>query len=441
MESSSSSSVAKKLLNIPFSYKNDAMDKNKMTSEMNSNVNEEIKYKKSEDSLNKEGLDSVNFDINAELPDFNTKSRKIRCILNKVSEENIEKLAADLVTGFEYNTKLLKELARLIFERTTARKISEFYPKLCAYFYNRLKLHNREAYKVFKKCLNERCETLLTIVDQSIVPLSNFVALLFKQNLIKSSVIYQFFDLITKEITSEHQLEAVCVLLKIASPYLVSIEGLKLEKMMTFITNFQFQLYPKRIQFLIMEIVETKSLLLTPALVTHSHTNTPFKDTKHSVRTQGKGVSFSTNDGFEPVQSRQSKRILKQRVSEEVKSELRGAVSEFIGGKTSLETCKEIFKANQNKERQLINQIFKYALSEYNREAEFAKICEMVIRISDEINNKEVIETGLTYTVEAIHDIKLDSPMAPQHLIFVINKLHESGAIESTNYLFNHFAN
>ena len=58
---------------------------------------------------------------------------------------------------------------------------------------------------------------------------------------------------------------------------------------------------------------------------------------------------------------------------------------------------------------------------------------------SEEIAKKEAVETGLTHTVEAIHDIQLDSPMAPQNLVFVINHLHQTGVIENTTYLLGHF--
>ena len=59
------------------------------------------------------------------------------------------------------------------------------------------------------------------------------------------------------------------------------------------------------------------------------------------------------------------KRILKQGVSEEVKCMLRDAVAVYMRGKKILQVFKTIFTTNKNKERQLMYQIFKYALIQF----------------------------------------------------------------------------
>jgi MIF4G domain len=400
---------------------------------------EEIKIKISEDSSNGQGLDIVFANPVVENHDFSMLSRKLRLVLNKVTEDNFEKLVIDLVTGFEYTYKLLKELTKLIFDRATSRNFSDLYSRLCSYFYIRVKAHSHETYTIFKKCLNEKCETILTISDQSIVPLCKFIALLYNQNLIKGTIISQYLDLIAIEKPPEHILEAGCHLLKLSSSQLVPAYHNKLEKIILHLSTLSCESYPKRIQFLVMDIVENKASLLTPSVTPVASNGCPFKT---SAKSTGKGVTFvGPCSDFQPVQSRQTKRILKQNVSEEVKSALKEAVSEFMGGKTSLDTCKQIFKNNRNKERQLINQIFKYALYQYNKDQEFVKICEMILKISEDIDKKEAIETGLTYTVEAIKDIKLDSPMASDHLVFMIQNLYKIGAIENTSYLFDHLNN
>lgn len=409
-----------------------------MNTEFNKEVNEEIKRIQTEEN-NSFNTQACNAEIEEESPDFPTQSRKIRLILNKITDENSEKLVADLVTGFVYSFKLLRELIKLLFDRATSRNFAELYSKICGGFYCQIKSHNTQAYKAFKKCLNEKCDSILTVPDQSIISITKFVGMLFKLNLLKSTVIYQFFDLAVHESASESHLEAACNLIKLLGPYLVSVNFERVEKIVSQITSIDCEVRPKKIRFLIMDIIDTKDSILTPVSSSQSLCGTPFKDTIHFVKKSEKGVSFARFSEFEPVQSRQTKRILKQGVSEEVKSALRGAVGEYISGKVSLNRCRTIFTENYNKERQLINQIFKYALTEYNHEQEFVKICEMVIGITEAISKKEAIETGLMYTVEAIHDIQLDSPMAPQYLRFVINHLHDTGVIENATYLLDHF--
>ena len=409
-----------------------------MSIQFNYEVNEENKIKRSED-ISVETSDQSSIDLDKEIPDFQLKSRKLRLILNKVTEENAERLVVDLVSDFDYNTKLLQELLKLLFERATSRNFSDLYSSICNSFSMRLKQQNPQIYTAFKQLLKARCELILTLSDPTVVPLTKFVGLLFKLNLIKSSIIYQFLDLTITDSASEVQLEAGCSLIKLVSPYLVSTNSDRIEKLILLLSSINCARYSKKIQFLVMDIMDSKNILLTPVAVSHSNYGTPFKDTKHSVKKSGKGVSFANICEFQPVQSKMMKRILKQGVSEEVKTALREAVFEFMGGKSSLGACREIFQRNHNKESQLINQIFKYALTQYNREQEFIKICEMIIGISEEIAKKEAVETGLTHTVEAIHDIQLDSPMAPQNLVFVINHLHQTGVIENTTYLLGHF--
>ena len=405
-----------------------------MNTQINKEMSEEIKNKRSEDATC-EIVKTIQVDLNEDIPDFSAKSRKIRLILNKVTEDNFEKLVIDLVTSFEYNIKLLKELIRLIFERATKGNFSDLYSRLCSYFTIRLKLHSHTTYKAFKTCLHEKCDLILSLSDEKLVPYAKFLALLFKEKLIKSPIIYQFLDLAVIESSLETQLEAACNIIQLLSPYLAYESYSKIENTFRNLSSLNIQNRSKKIQFLTMNILETKEILLTPVRKSRTYSGIIDKDSKNN----GKGVRFANSSDFQPVQCRQTKRILKHGISEEVKSALWEAVSDYMGGKTSMDKCKEIFQYSKNKERQLVNQIFKYSLTQYNHEQEFIKICKMIICISEEIAKKEVIETGLIYTVEAINDIKLDSPMATKNLTFIINHLHETGIIENFSYLLNHF--
>ena len=184
---------------------------------------------------------------------------------------------------------------------------------------------------------------------------------------------------------------------------------------------------------MIENFIEQKEKLLTPA-----HDYLPrFSVPAHQSRS-GKKVSFSGNCDFIPVISNKTKRILKHTVSEESKNDLKSCVSEYVKGKKDLAYMKGIFEICKNQERQLVYQIFKYTLIQFSREQEFSVICEMISCAHEKFLNKCVIETGMAYTVEAIDDIKLDTPLAPQYLKSMIESLKEKGIIENPQYLFDH---
>lgn len=397
---------------------------------INNEENEEIKIKKKEEIING-SLDIVNIDINADIPDLDVKSRKIRLILNKVTEDNFERLGLDLVKGFQYNIKLLAELVRLIFDRALSRNFAGLYSKICAYFYNQMKEYCKVVAKRFKQDLNDKSEACLLQNSELLVPLSKFLILLYKEKLINSLVVFNFFEVSTKETSSEHQLEASCILIKQLSPHLASNNQDRLESVYKTLSSLSSNHLSKKLQFLILDLTENKGTLTIPSPLPKKLSSISSTQNKKT----GKNVSFGPVGDFQQVQSNKTKRILKQNVSEETKTALREAIGEHIYGKKNLETIKEIFLNNKNKERQLINQTIKYALIHYDREQEFVKVCELIIQVTDEIGKKEAIETGIMYTVEAIQDIKLDSPMASQHLIFVINHLEQAGVIENSAYL------
>ncbi|OMJ71648.1 hypothetical protein SteCoe_30087 [Stentor coeruleus] len=399
-----------------------------MNSDINSIENEEIKIKKKEEIINR-NLDISIVDINDDIPDLDIKARKIRLILNKVTEDNFERLGLEMVKCFQYNNKLLAELVRLVFDRAVNKNFAGLYSKICAYFYNQMKQHSKTVSKCFKQELNHKSEDGLLQTSESLVPLSKFISLLYKEKLINSLLIFNFFDISIKETSSEYQLEASFNLIKQLSPHLASNNPNRLESVYKSISSLCPSNLPKKFQFLILDLTENKSTLTIPnPLIKKAPVTLQNKKT-------GKNVSFGQAGDFQQVQSHKTKRILKQNVSEETKTILREEISEHVNGKKNLEIIKEIFINNKNKERQLVNQTIKHALINYDREQEFTKICELIIHVTEEINKKEAIETGIMYTVEAIQDIKLDSPMASQHLIFIINHLEQAGVIENSGYL------
>lgn len=397
---------------------------------INNEENEEIKIKKKEEIING-SLDFVKVDIDADISDLDVKSRKIRLILNKVTEDNFERLGLELVKGFQFNIKLLAELVRLIFDRAVGRNFAGLYSKICAYFYHQMKEHCKVVAKRFKQELNDKSASSLLQNSELLIPLSKFLSLLYKEKLILSSIIFNFFEVSIKETSSEPQLEASCNLIKQLSPHLASNNQELLESVYKSLSSLNPSHISKKLQFLILDLTENKATLTIP---------TPLPKKLSSIQSTqnkkiGKNVSFGPVGDFQQVQSNKTKRILKQNLSEETKTILREAISEHIYGKKNLESIKDIFLNNKNKERQLINQTIKYALIHYDREQEFIKVCELIIQVTEDIGKKEAVETGIMYTVEAIQDIKLDSPMASQHLIFVINHLEQAGVIENSAYL------
>ena len=75
---------------------------------------------------------------------------------------------------------------------------------------------------------------------------------------------------------------------------------------------------------------------------------------------------------------------------------------------------------------------------QFNREQEFLVICEIFCRLSESVLSREVVETGISNTVEAVEDIKLDSPMAKSHLGFMINFLKQKEILRNSEDLIRH---
>jgi len=235
------------------------------------------------------------------------------------------------------------------------------------------------------------------------------------------------------ESPSEKLIENLCLLLETTGPYLCGSSGRLLEKSFDYLSQIDTQNFSKKNQFLVVNTLDQKPRYLTPAAEYIPKYNNHF-----SVGRAGKKVSFSDYQEFIPVFSNKTKRILKYTVSDENKWALKECVSEYVKGKKDLMNLKHLFEVCKNQERQLIYQIFKYALIQFSREHEFSVICEMVTDAVGKFLGKCAVETGIAHTVEAIEDIKLDTPMAAQYLKTMIENLKERGVIENPEYLIEH---
>lgn len=361
--------------------------------------------------------------------EFSTNSRKLRVTMNKVTEENFQKLITELVATLVFDEKLINEFLRLIFDRVNSKDFSELYLTILTYFTALLKSHDNQKFKTFKSSLASKAESVLNSSSEFSLPCIKFIGHLYIENLIKSKLLYTFLE--SENDLTEAKLEAFCTLINIVSSYLAQENPSLLNKIFTLIEAMPILTYKKKVQFLVQSVVEQKVNLLTPA------ENKPkYREFRDSPLR--KKVSFMTCGELQPVLSKGMKRILKHSVSDVVKNMLKVAVADYVKGKKALEPFQRIFEECKSKERQLVNQIFKYALIQFNRENEFLVICELTYGLCEGFVRKEVVETGIAYTVEAVEDLKLDTPMADQHLIFMINYLKDHGVIENSKYLIDH---
>lgn len=365
----------------------------------------------------------------ADSSEFSVNCRKLRVMMNKVTEENFQKLVSELVETLVFDEKLINEFLKLLFDRVCAKDFSELYLSILTYLAVLLKCQDTQKFKTLKTSLSSKADSILNPPQEFSLPSIKFLSHLFIENLIKSKVLYTFLG--SESPLTESRIEAYCTLLSIASPYLAKENSSFISKTFALIESVPTDSYKRKVQFLIQNILEQKPSLLIPTEEKRKCRNYPGSPQK-------KRVSFNTCAEFEPVLSKVAKRILKHSVSDAIKSQIKVIVADYVKGKRVLEPFQRIFEECKTKERQLVNQIFKYALIQFNRENEFLVICELVCDVCQGIVQKEVVETGIAYTVEAVEDLKLDTPMADQHLMFMINFLKDRGVIENSKYLLDH---
>ena len=372
---------------------------------------------------------------NPDTSEFPTNSRKLRVFLNKASEDNFQKLLKDQLESLSFDENLLSEFLRLVFERASKGDPSNLYLKIVVYFSFLLDSKFPDTFETFKTCIKLKIESIL--FTQIPTPMLRFIGKLYQEQIIDSSPITQYLTNELKNLSSESQnkestIESLCTIVDVVAPYLVFIDPELIESVFSSIQNSNSSTMSAKTQFLVQSILEKK-----PSLMTEAQQHTPMFPESPQFRS-AKRVSFITSNDFLPVVSSRTKRILKHSVNEAIKESIRSCVDDYVKGKKDLEPFEQLFTLNKNLERPIVNQIFKYALIRYNREQEFLIICEIICRISENIVTKELVETGITNTVEAVEDIKLDSPMAKNHLGFIINFLREREVLGNSEDLLRH---
>ena len=358
-------------------------------------------------------------------------TRKLRILMNKVSDNNFQKLLDEVIKNQVFDDKLISEFLKLVFERVSSRNSPELFTDVLSYFSHRLEVEDLEAFSTLKKLLKEKIEVSgLELPSSTCI---KFISSLYKEKLIKSKLILRLIETENIESSSEKFIENFCLILETTGPFLCGAYESLLEKSFDYLSQIDTQNFSKKNQFLVVNTLEQK-----PKFMTRAPEYIPKYFNYLSVHRTGKKVSFSDYQEFIPVLSNKTKRILKYTVSEESKVALKQCVSEYVKGKKDLMKLKNLFEVCKNQERQLVYQMFKYALIQFSREHEFGVICEMATDAVANFLGKCVVETGIAHTVEAIEDIKLDNPMAAQYLKTMIQNLKERGVVENTEYLIDH---
>ena len=82
----------------------------------------------------------------------------MRSLLNKISKDNFDKVQHKILTGFDFNPSLLKELMKIIFMKsTTETSYLDVYINLCMSLFKKFNDPENEEMN-FKRLLLSKCE-------------------------------------------------------------------------------------------------------------------------------------------------------------------------------------------------------------------------------------------------------------------------------------------
>ena len=342
------------------------------------------------------------------------KQREIRCILNKLTHGNFDKLSKSLVTDFVYNDALLTNLANFLFERATALNFPEIYAQLCRRL--RIDFKSIGLSTRFRTAVVEKCRESFYKEDEPLegdklmetefkrrrrlIGNIKFIALLHKEQMIKSDIMYECFDvLLDEKLLSEETLETCITLFKDTCPLLVSINPERVayyyDLLISFIDNLQFT---KRIHFMIQDLIEMKSKIMTPRL--QKKIKSPSKITQKVVEEIGEN---GLND--------ENKDIIKDLT----RTYVNGGDSEYW-----IPNLKKLIQNNFKYHLEIIEQVLKYGLYEYYKEEFIEKACKLVMIIIKDYNLESNICCKAINLIESdMEEIKTDNPTADKMFSFM----------------------
>ena len=352
--------------------------------------------------------------------DLEKKSREIRCILNKLTTGNFDKLCKTLVTDFTYSKELLTNLANFLFERATALNFPELYSQLCRRLRTEFKAINLST--PFRVAIVEKCRESFYREDQPLeadklmesefkrrrrlIGNIKFIALLHKEGMIKSEIMYECFDvLLEPKSLSEETLETCITLFKDTCPLLVSSSPEMInqyyDRLVAFMNNPQFS---TRIHFMIQDLIETKDKIMIPRK--SKVIRTPTKNTPSRISA---------------VVVKEVEEVEEATMSDECKSAIKYVTKTYANGGATEDWMPNLTTTVQNNFKfhlEIIVQVLKYGLYEFYKDILIENVCKLALMIVKDYNlEADVIQKAIAVIENDLDEIKTDSPGAGSWLL------------------------
>lgn len=106
----------------------------------------------------------------------------------------------------------------------------------------------------------------------------------------------------------------------------------------------------------------------------------------------------------------------------------------------SVDALISIFTSHFPPQRELVCQIFKYAVSEFDKPAlqHVVETVKELTLLTPNFMTLEMVETGVWRTIESLEDIKLDCPNARELMEFTLQQLNDKGLLTHSQPLFKY---
>lgn len=98
----------------------------------------------------------------------------------------------------------------------------------------------------------------------------------------------------------------------------------------------------------------------------------------------------------------------------------------------SVDALTTIFTSHFPPQRELVHQIFKYAISEFDMQGllHVVQVVKELTLITPTFLTCEMVETGVWRTVESLEDIQLDCPKAGELMEFTLRNLKDNELVQ-----------
>jgi hypothetical protein len=361
------------------------------------------------------------------------QTKRLRVTLNKVSRQNLAKLSQTLC-DIGQDSYLQQRLVNLIFDRVALQSaLAELYSHLVQALTQNFEAKWQGSSKSLLGMLRETAERRLSCpVQRGLIGVAQFVTQLFVCELLSPPHMLLVYDSLLKEdVFSEEQVEAFCHLF--LSTFKAVHETYPKEandRSKLVVKLRQDPRLSKRLQYMVLEVIEETRPLASP-IVAKVHLDI----TAHIDRPRK--IKFLDELPLEEQQRQvidsPQLPILKARVSPEVKVLIQQAVKLSGGSVTlSVEAITALFISYFPPQRELVYQIFKYAISEFDTHAllHVVEVVEVLTQLTPSFLSCEMLETGVWRTVESLDDIQLDCPKARGLMEFTLRHLKERGLLQ-----------